>query len=228
MAPTRNGEPTTGALRGGTPAKERTLRAQGRRTLRKFLDAGVTAFDRAGYHAARVDDIVEIAETSHGTFYLYFSSKEDLLRTLVEDAAGQLTALATELPTVERGDEGWQALRAWLEGFADLYTSIGPVVRAWTEADAHGGEFSRSGADLLGEFSDVLAARIGEANPDLDADLAAVMFVSMVERYLYLASAYEKRFAADRTNELDTMTSIVHAGIFGGQRTRRRGLLGLR
>ena len=77
--------PTTDAV--GAPASQRVLRSQGKRTMRRLLDAAMVAFDRRGYHATRVNDIVEIAKTSHGTFYLYFSNKEDLLRALVAEAA---------------------------------------------------------------------------------------------------------------------------------------------
>ena len=57
--------------------------------MRKLLDAAMVAFDKRGYHATRVNDVVEIAKTSHGTFYLYFSNKEDLLRALVAEAAAE-------------------------------------------------------------------------------------------------------------------------------------------
>ncbi len=50
--------------------------------MRRLLDAGMRVFAERGYHAARVDDIVRAARTSHGTFYLYFANKEDLLCTL--------------------------------------------------------------------------------------------------------------------------------------------------
>ena len=73
----------------GAPASKRVLRSQGRRTMRKLLDAAMVAFDKRGYHATRVNDVVEIAKTSHGTFYLYFANKEDLLRALVAEAAGE-------------------------------------------------------------------------------------------------------------------------------------------
>src|SRR5580692_6684707 len=53
----------------GAPASKRVLRSQGRRTMRKLLDAAMVAFDKRGYHATRVNDVVEIAKTSHGTFY---------------------------------------------------------------------------------------------------------------------------------------------------------------
>src|SRR5437899_7751660 len=85
---------------GGAPAQERELRAQGKKTMQKLLRAGMTVFEQRGYHAARVDDIVKVARTSHGTFYLYFANKEDLLRVLVLDALEEMTALTESLGPV--------------------------------------------------------------------------------------------------------------------------------
>ena len=84
----------------GAPASKRVLRSQGRRTMRKLLDAAMVAFDKRGYHATRVNDVVEIAKTSHGTFYLYFSNKEDLLRALVTEAATEAQKLYDALSTL--------------------------------------------------------------------------------------------------------------------------------
>src|SRR5438128_5189438 len=113
--------PAAPVLRGGVPARERELRAQGRKTMRKLLDAGMTVFERRGYHAARVDDIVKVARTSHGTFYLYFANKEDLFRALVTDVAHQMTSLSDSLPEITPDDAGFDDLREWLARFMDLY-----------------------------------------------------------------------------------------------------------
>src|SRR6266513_4569709 len=85
------------SARGGVPAQERELRAQGKKTMRKLLDAAMVVFDKRGFHAARVDDIVKVAKTSHGTFYLYFANKEDLFRTLTADVAEEMTELLESL-----------------------------------------------------------------------------------------------------------------------------------
>src|SRR5713101_7875059 len=107
--------------RGGGPAQERELRERGKRTMRKLLDAGMTVFAARGYHAARVDDIVKVARTSHGTFYLYFANKEDLFRALALDVADAMTELAESLRPVKPDASGYEELRSWLEMFRDLY-----------------------------------------------------------------------------------------------------------
>ena len=65
--------------------------------MRKLSDAGLRVFAERGYPPARVDDIVRAARTSHGTFYLYFANKEDLLRALAVECADSLFELADSL-----------------------------------------------------------------------------------------------------------------------------------
>src|SRR3989440_12088239 len=107
-SPRRAGPGAKTADAPGTPAQARELRAQGRKTMRRLLDAGMRVFAERGFHAARVDDIVRAARTSHGTFYLYFANKEDLLRALAVECAHEMGALAGGLGEVA-GDEAGAA-----------------------------------------------------------------------------------------------------------------------
>src|SRR3984957_18874827 len=119
----------------GAPASKRVLRSQGRRTMRKLLDAAMIAFDRRGYHATRVNDVVEIAKTSHGTFYLYFSNKEDLLRALVAEAAGEGQILYDSLKALPADGESprWEDVHAWVRAYSDLWTRYAPLFRTWPD-----------------------------------------------------------------------------------------------
>src|SRR5438094_8651889 len=99
------------SARGGVPAQERELRAQGKKTMRKLLDASMVVFEKRGYHAARVDDIVKVARTSHGTFYLYFANKEDLFRALLADVAEEVRALSETLGPIGPDENGYRELR---------------------------------------------------------------------------------------------------------------------
>src|SRR3954453_11108 len=112
-------------------APRRELRARGQRTMQRLLDAGVEVFAQRGVHAARVDDIVKVAATSHGTFYLYFANKEELFHALAERVASELEALAGRLPELTPDPAGIAALDAWMREFGDLYARTGPVIRAW-------------------------------------------------------------------------------------------------
>lgn len=209
-APGRAGD---GAGRSNRQGNGRELRARGQRTLTRLLDAGAAVFATRGYHAARVDDIVKHAKTSHGTFYLYFSSKEDLFRALAEDAASAMVLLARDLPELEPGPDGSAALHAWLEQFTDLYQRYGAVIRTWTEAEMVESEIGRIGNELVTEFSRQLARRIRSAAPELEARIAATAFVSMIERSHYYFQAGQPRIS--REVLLATLTSVTQAGLFG-------------
>src|SRR5947207_7242426 len=119
------------ASRVGSPAEGRELRARGQRNVRKLLDAGIEVFGTKGYHPARVDDIVKVAKTSHGTFYLYFANKEDLFRALVLDVTEEIGALVESLGPLTPDDDSFEMLRGWLVRFGDIHQRYGPVIKAW-------------------------------------------------------------------------------------------------
>jgi len=50
----------------------------------EILDAALSVFTEKGFDAARVDDIAAKADISKGAVYLYFDSKDALLRGLIE------------------------------------------------------------------------------------------------------------------------------------------------
>ena len=199
---------------GGAPAQLRALRAQGRRTMRKLLGAGMKVFDERGYQAARVDDVVKAARTSHGTFYLYFANKEDLFRVLAEDCVSAMEALADELGPVDPGADGYMVLRAWLARFVDTYRRHGPVIRAWAEAQLDSPELARLGGASMNGLATRIADRIAEHDGAVDPQHAAVALLAMVERLNYYVLS--RGLTVDDDALLDTLATIVHVGMFAG------------
>jgi AcrR family transcriptional regulator len=201
------------AASAGLPAQHRELRAQGRRTLRRLLDAGLRVFARRGYHAARVDDIVRAARTSHGTFYLYFANKEDLLRALAVDCAYELTDLADSIGPIGPDADGRAELRSFLERFIDTYRRYGPVIRAWMEDQVGDRDVDRLGVKAFTAIGGRLAERMRDAPVQLESEAAAVgALMAMLERVSYGVAS--RRITADDTTLLDTLTTIVHRGFF--------------
>ncbi len=182
--------------------------------MRQLLDAGVEVFAAKGYFAARVDDIVKLAKTSHGTFYLYFSNKEDLFRALAAEVSDEMQTLAESLGPLVPGPAGQESLHEWISRFADLYDRFGPVIRAWTEAEIGSHEFGRLGNDVMVRFTRVLTIRIEQAAPpDLDPTIAALALVAMFERLNYYALAGQVR--ARRDEIVDTLALVTQRAVFG-------------
>jgi AcrR family transcriptional regulator len=208
----RNG---AGAGAGGAPARSRELRAQGKRTMRKLFDAGMKVFAERGYHAARVDDIVRAARTSHGTFYLYFANKEDLLRSLAVDCAAEMNALADGLGPIGPDADGLAELRRFLEGFLGTYRRYGPVIRAWMEGQVDDREVNRLGVDAFTQVANALGRRIEDADPEhvLDGPAAVSALMAMLERFNY-AVASRPNDVGD-AQVLETLALVIHRGFFG-------------
>jgi AcrR family transcriptional regulator len=196
----------------GTPAAARELRAQGRKTMRKLLDAGMRVFAERGFHAARVDDVVRVARTSHGTFYLYFANKEELLRALAIQCAQEMGALAGGLGEVTGDDAGAAELRRFLETFFSTYARFGPVLRAWMEGNVEDRETSQLGVTAFTDIATALGERMRDSGSRGDpATVAALM--AMLERFAYFLVSRQLEFDADEL--FDTVTLVVHRGFFG-------------
>jgi AcrR family transcriptional regulator len=82
------------------------------RTRRALLDAGARAFAERGYHQTPIDSVSELAGVAKGTIYNYFSSKQELLHALVEEACQLAADAAGAIPNTA-------PTRARLEAFVD-------------------------------------------------------------------------------------------------------------
>ena len=183
--------------------------------MHRLLSAGVTVFGSRGLHAARVDDVVRAAETSHGTFYRYFASKEDLFRALTTDVAERLGDLADSLGTVGPGPDGEAELRAWVARFREVYDQYGPVIQTWTEAEQDESPEGQLGTDVLTQFVARLAERIRTADVDgIAPDVAAMALVAMIERLTYYA-ATSLLPDADADEVTAVLATTAHRSLFG-------------
>lgn len=199
--------------RAGMPAQQRELRAQGRRTMQRLLDAGLEVFSSRGYHATRVDDVVRVAQTSHGTFYLYFANKEDLLRALAVECAEHLTELAADIGPIDAGPDGFAELRRFLGAFLAVYRRYGPVIRAWMEGQVGDTEVDRLGVKAFSSISHELANRMRTVGAVDDDTVAVTALMAMIERFSYVVAS--RRMVGDDDAVIDTLAHIVQRGFFG-------------
>jgi len=92
-----------------TTVDRRTLRAEQKRHERRdaILRAAEHVFSARGYPDASIADVIDAAQISRGTFYLYFDSKEALYLELIE----RFTDLVTEALQVVDPDDADPAQR---------------------------------------------------------------------------------------------------------------------
>ncbi|MGH9033666.1 MAG: TetR/AcrR family transcriptional regulator, partial [Acidimicrobiia bacterium] len=155
------------------------------------------------------------ARTSHGTFYLYFANKEDLLRALAVDCAEEMMKLADGIGPIGPDEDGYEELRAFLAQFVTTYRRYGPVIRAWMEDQVADREVDRLGVKAFTAIGAHLGERMREAGVDIaDNEPAAVgALMAMLERFNYALAS--RRITLDDDDVLDTLTRIIHRGFFG-------------
>jgi AcrR family transcriptional regulator len=199
----------------GVPASKRSLRNQGRETMRKLLDAAMEAIDERGYHSTRVKDVVDIANTSHGTFYLYFSNKEDLVRALTLEATyessnllGAVTKAGSALDI-----ESWDNLRQWIGNYSALWTRYAPLFRSWTDLASIDPSIGDQNRRMVAAHIEGMASRIAASGPTggLDPGVAGMAVVAMLDRFHFM-----REFMGTPVDDaaLDTLTTMVHRALF--------------
>ena len=185
----------------------RPLRPRGERTRQRLLDAGAKVLPARGYHDARVDDIVEVAGVSHGSFYRYFENKDDFFRALAEAASTRMIELLDVFPAHADAT----ALEEWFEAWFDTYGSNGGVISTWQEmqsSDPALVSFSQQvGAAVVAQLIEMLDARdFGDSTVD------ALALLALIERLPY--SVFTLRFAK-QDEAIDAMVTIYQRGFMG-------------
>ncbi|QJY45323.1 TetR/AcrR family transcriptional regulator [Pseudonocardia broussonetiae] len=124
------------------------LRVQQRAyTRERLLRAGAEVFDRKGYPAATVDDIVGAAGASRATFYLHFRTKSDVVAELGDRLLVETRAFYAELDGVlATGSRA--AMRDWMARALQWMVDNRAVL---TAADAFGGPESYRSVDSFVE-----------------------------------------------------------------------------
>jgi hypothetical protein len=99
--------------------------ARGRQTRQDLIDAAQQVFERVGFLHARVADICAEAGISHGSFYTYFVSKEEVFNEIVD-------SVEFDLLTVEGPPEGAdpvERIRAANRHYLEAYREHAGILR---------------------------------------------------------------------------------------------------
>ena len=92
--------------------------ARGERTRRKLLDAAEREFGENGFHATSIGEITRRAKVALGTFYVYFDSKDEVFRALVEHMGRTTRSWLAE--HVANAKDRLEAERMGIKAYVDL------------------------------------------------------------------------------------------------------------
>jgi len=115
------------------PADRTPRTDRGRRTLRALLDAAAQEFGSKGFHATGITDITRRAGVALGSFYTYFTSKEEIFRALVTDLSAQVKAHVG--PHVQAAPDALAAERAALESYLGFVSEQQLIYRIIDESE---------------------------------------------------------------------------------------------
>jgi AcrR family transcriptional regulator len=163
---------------------------KGVETRARLVAAAKEIFERDGFLDARISDIAERAGLSHGSFYHYFESKEEVFREVANEVDERLSApmdtvILDPTSTLTPAERIREAIRIHLQSYREEARIMGvieqvsrfdPDVRALrTERHYH---YHRAMTDSIRSLQ-----RHGLVDPDLDPDVTAAALGSMTYRF---------------------------------------------
>ena len=173
--------------------------ASGKRALQAMLGVANDLIADRGYKGLRIDDIVRAAKVSRGSFYTYFDDIDDFVRVIGVRAIQDVSTVVSDLPEVPTR----AALRRWLQRYADVILTSGPLVRVWIEAIE--GPLRDDRAAVIDWGRRQLASMLRQREIG-DVEVNAEILLAVVE--VYGSKARTKA-------ELDAVLTVIERGLVG-------------
>ncbi len=180
------------AQRQALPSRTRRapVSARGARTRRALVRAARRVFERDGFLGARITDITADAGVAAGTFYTYFTSKEDAFAAVMEEVNEEM--LHPRLREIADRDDPEAVIEAANRAYLLAYRRNAKLMALMEQVAQINADFRRlrlRRARAFGERNAQAISRLqqrGLADPALDPRLAAHALSGMVSRMAYL------------------------------------------
>jgi AcrR family transcriptional regulator len=178
--------------RAAAPLGSPPLTARGARTRAALVKAARALFERQGYLDTSVGDIAKRARVAHGTFYTYFSSKEEIFGEVADDLQHQMLQVAEAEPHLPQdaalSERIERANRGYLRGFEQNARMMGVIEQVAT-FNARLAAIRRANRRYFVQRNTASIRRWQEqglVDERIDAGYAASALGSMVDRSAYV------------------------------------------
>lgn len=165
---------------------------KGAQTRARLLDAAKAVFEEAGFLEARISDIAVHAGLSHGSFYHYFDSKEQIFREVAEVQEALLTAPPEDAADDDAGLDEIARIRRANRRYLERYRASSKIMGVIEEVSRYDQQVNDARMKRQKHFADRAEHAIrrlqdaGTADPAVDPEIAALALGSMVARFAEL------------------------------------------
>lgn len=198
---------------------EATLTPRAARTRSVLVRAARELFETRGYLDTNVGDIAQRARVAHGTFYTYFTSKEEIFSEVAHELTAEFRRIAADEPPVPVG----AGLRVRIEranrGYLRAYEKLAPMMAVLEQVATFNprlGEIRRSARRAWVDSSVAAMQRWrdrGLIDAAVDLVYAASALGSMVDRSAYVWLVLGEPYELERAVEQLTLLYCNALGI---------------
>jgi AcrR family transcriptional regulator len=154
-----------------TPER-RSVREESRAVYRKaIVEAAMQVFGQTGFHEAKIADIAAAAGVATGTLYNYFTSKDEIFQSILDDGRESIAAALEQRAQIADPIERLRECVALMFGFLDEH---GALFIIYMQSGSNMMDFRRAhdcrDEEFRQRFIGVLANAISEAGDRLRRD----------------------------------------------------------
>jgi AcrR family transcriptional regulator len=192
------------------PAREPPRTARGERTRAALVEAARVVFERDGYVNARLTDITDEAGMSSGTFYTYFTGKEDVFAAVLEHVEDEMLHPHVRKATEDEGPAA--TIRASNRAYLEAYERNAKLMQLLEEVAIYDDEVRELRRRRTAAFGQRNAKAIrdlqlrGIADPSIDPLIAAHALSHMVARTAHAVFVLGEPWDLD--DLVDTLTRL--------------------
>jgi AcrR family transcriptional regulator len=191
--------------------------ARSAETRRKLLDAGFEAFAAKGHDGVNlVEDILEPAGISIGSFYHQFADKTELLREILAEAASRRRAFIVGLADLDSTTDLETAVRSVIERLYDSLESDTPAWQLQRVTRVTGVDGVREmGSSMRENWTDELAELLGNWSDRAveERRRAANLMVTMARGFVFDFLDTPSGRRPDRAELVRDATSFTVGGL---------------
>jgi AcrR family transcriptional regulator len=195
---------------------------KGARTRARLLDAAKPVFEADGFLNARISDISERAGLSHGSFYHYFDSKEQIFREVAAAVDEQLGAPLGDVILAQSDLPPYDRLREAMRQYFDNYRAEAKTIGLIEQVSRYDEPVQQLMLTRHRRYAVQVADSIRGlqrrklADKSLDPEIAAVAIDALSARFAELVFV-QHALDIDFDEAVDQITKIV-ANILGVER----------